>query len=328
MSAAFEVVADSRDRERWLRARRGLLTASDVASALGLSPFKPAVETWAEKTSRWEEAPDRISEPMAIGNELEPWLLSALESRTRCRIEPHGVLVRSKRWPFLGATLDGKVHAERGTPLNDYAGEVGTVEVKSIGGAFADDWISTSDTGRGVLPEHYRPQVITQLAVTDYPFAVFGGLLGGRGFRFRWTDLRRIESEIEELAERCEAWWVKHVEGDECPEPDGSDRAGEVLERLWSNAGGSVLLSAEHAAKVDELLRVRREIRALEKRDAELAQSIRLAMLRDAPEVNVPDKVVGKLADGREVTLARVVRRGYTVAETSFRQLRLPRTGF
>lgn len=316
MSEAYEVVCDSSDREAWLRARREMLGASDVPAVLGRSPWMPAIDVWALKTSKYEESPDDVSEPMELGSELEPWLLEALAKRSGCPVKREGKLLRSKRWPHLGATLDGSIIGKRGTPLAAFAGVLGVVEVKSAGGAFADDWVNPGDDSAGLIPEHYAPQVLTQLAVTGAPFAVFGVLMGGRGFRYRWCVKERNEAEIVEMAERTGEWWARHVLADSPPEPDGSERAADLIARLYPEQGGIVPLGGEAADYVDGLAKLKAEIKALELQKAQLDQALRMA---------IGGASIGELPDGRQVKLPTIKRKGFTVEPSEYRQLRLPK---
>lgn len=312
-----EAVASTRDRDAWLRARRPLLGASEVASVLGLSPWSPAIETWARKTTRYEEAPDDVSEPMRIGNEIEPWLLGALERRTGCQVQPAGRLMRSRRWPWLGATLDGTIEGRAGTPLAHVAGVRGAVEVKSAGGAFADQWQSASiGDAPALVPAWYLCQVDAQIAVTGAPYAVFGALLGGRGFRFRWTIVERNEARIAELVERTGAWWRAHVEADVPPEPDGSERAADVLARLYPEAGGIVTLDESAERDVEIATAAREQIRALEAAKRAAEQRLRLAIGKAS---------AGELPHGGTVRLATIQRKAYAVEAASYRRLTLPK---
>lgn len=317
----YEVVCTTDDRKAWLAARRPLLGASEVASVLGLSPWVPAIETWARKTTKVEEAEDEISEPMELGLELEPFLLGALRSRSGCPVERSGVLLRSKLYPHLGATQDGAVTALAGTPLGRSVpvcvGQVGTVEVKTAGGGFAEQW-ETQDGYRGValVPAWYLPQVDCQLAVTGAPFAVFGALLGGRGFRFRWTVVLRDEARIAELAERTAAWWEAHVVRDVPPEPDGSEAAADLLARLYPDQGGIITLGEESARDVAIVQEAKRQIDELEAQRSRAKQRLALA---------IGTASAGELPDGRRVTYPTITRKPYTVQGSSYRQLRLPK---
>lgn len=316
MSEAYEVVCDSSDREAWLRARREMLGASDVPAVLGLSPWTPAIDVWALKTSKYEEAPDDVTEPMELGTALEPWLLNHLSKKSGCVVKPEGKLLRSKRWPHLGATLDGSIEGKSGTPLAAFAGVIGVVEVKSAGGAFADDWVNPSDDSAGLIPAHYAPQVLTQLAVTGAPFAVFGVLMGGRGFRFRWCVKKRVEAEIVEMAERTGEWWARHVIADSPPEPDGSERAADLIARLYPEQGGIVPLGDEAAEYVDHLLGIKADLKAREQQKNQLDQALRLA---------IGGASIGELPDGRQVKLATIKRKGFTVEPSEYRRLMLPK---
>jgi putative phage-type endonuclease len=306
------VIADQKNEQQWLKARRGLLGASDVASVLGLSPWSPAVETWAKKTSRYEETPDDVSEPMEIGKEIEPWLLRALEIRTRCDVRPAGQLLQSVKWPWLGATLDGIIQPRPHTVLAPFMGTLGAVEVKAAGGSFADEWVNTGDDASGFVPAHYLPQIDCQLAVTGAPFSVFGALLGGRGFRYRWCVVPRNEARIAELVERTGEWWAKHVEADVPPEPDGSERADEIIARLYPEHGGIIRLDDAAATTWDQLQELKAEIRERTKKADLLSQKLKM-------EIGTASN--GELPDGRVLRLATIQRKAFSVEASSYRKL-------
>lgn len=323
MTPASEIVCTTDDRPAWLRARRTLLGASDIASVLGLSPWAPAVETWARKTAKVEDdAPEDMSEPMELGLELEDWLLGALQRRSGCPVERTGVLLRSTQHPHLGATQDGAVAVVRGTPLARSVpvdpGTVGTVEVKTAGGSFADQW----DTPNGhrdvaLVPAWYLPQVDCQLLVTGAPFAVFGALLGGRGFRFRWTVVLRNEARLTELAQRTKRWWEDHVIADVPPEPDGSEEAAALIARLYPDSNGGIITLPESSLEDVRIMREQKAIidEATAKRDR-AKQRLQMA---------IGSAGGGELPDGRVVQYPTIKRKAYAVEETSYRQLRLPK---
>ena len=321
MTEPYDVVCTTEDREAWLAARRPMLGASEIASVLGLSPWCPAIEVWAKKTSKVEEAKDEISESMDLGLRLEPFLLGELQDRSGCVVERSNVLLRSKLYPHLGATQDGSVEVVGGTPLARSVpmliGAIGTVEVKTAGGGFAEQW-EQKDGYRGValVPAWYLPQVDTQLAVTGAPFAVFGALLGGRGFRFRWTVVERNEARIAELAERTREWWEAHVVRDVPPEPDGSEAAADLLARLYPDQGGIITLGEESVRDVEIIQECKKQIDDLEAQRSRAKQRIALA---------IGTASAGELPDGRRVTYPTIQRKGYSVEPSSYRQLRLPK---
>lgn len=65
------------DRKTWLEWRRQDVTASDVAALFGLSPFKSALQLWAEKTGLAAETHENPL--MRRGRWLEPAVLAALQ---------------------------------------------------------------------------------------------------------------------------------------------------------------------------------------------------------------------------------------------------------
>ena len=317
----YDVVCTTEDREAWLAARRPMLGASEIASVLGLSPWCPAIEVWAKKTSKVEEAKDEISESMDLGLRLEPFLLGELQDRSGCVVERSNVLLRSKLYPHLGATQDGRVtvraHSALAVSVPMLVGQEGTVEVKTAGGGFSDQWMQAGNyRDVALVPAWYLPQGDCQLAVTGAPFAVFAALLGGRAFSFRWTVVERNEARIAEMAERTAAWWEAHVVRDIPPDPDGSEAAADLLARMYPDSKGIISLPEASIEDVAIMQATKFEIDAMEKRRAMAKQRLVLA---------IGNAEVGELPDGRRVTYPTIQRKGYAVEASSYRQLRLPK---
>lgn len=348
-----EVVADARDREGWLAERRKMLTASDLASVLGLSPWKPAVEIYAQKHDPSKPPPDEVdqTEAMYLGTRLEPWLAMELEHETQCPVDGGRVLLRSKRWPWLGATLDREIVATGGPLLATLGkalrGARGAAELKASG-AYAEKWSSPGPDGEpGIVPVIYRPQILGQLAVTGAPFSVMGALFGGR-LAFRWAAIERDDEEIAELVGKCGQWWIDHVLADVPPMPDGSERASQVIASLYPELGGRIVLGDATLADVQIALRAKRQAKALAKEAAEAEQRIKMALgsataatLPDGTEVSWPTRTRRAPVTDREERLeatvramlkrecpAKVARAALEFSPaTTFRQLSLPKGG-
>lgn len=102
------VVAPSAPRELWLEARRNLITASDAAALTGGHPYT----TWDDLLTR-KVTGDRLETNPAM------WMGSKREANNiyifgeaagiRPELDVAGALLRSKRFPDLGATLDARV---------------------------------------------------------------------------------------------------------------------------------------------------------------------------------------------------------------------------
>jgi putative phage-type endonuclease len=310
MFDACEAIVSADDRDRWLSARRRMITASDVAGIAGESPWRPAIAVWAEKTNALSGNDPNDPEPeyLSIGRTIEPWLLDMLAERARMRIDRGAVLLRSKRWPWLGCTLDGEGEAIAGGPVDAFrALGRASVEVKTSGGAFADEWTDGA-------PEVYRLQLDAQLAVTGARWTVIGALLGGRGFRYRWAPYARDERRIARVVEMTRQFWENHVEADVPPEPDGSDEAARVLEMLYpgSRLGAPIELGADALELVAEYERAR-TLEGDAKRLKETMKQQLVARLGNA--------TAGRLPNGRIVTWKEHTRAAYKVQASTFRKI-------
>lgn len=92
------------DRAQWLAWRSQDLTASDIAAAVGLDPYKTPLKLYAEKTGQLMPDPDNAS--MRRGRWLEAAVLSAIrEENPLWEVRPANVYLRDPQLRF-GATPD------------------------------------------------------------------------------------------------------------------------------------------------------------------------------------------------------------------------------
>ena len=129
--------------KEWLEARRKLITATDAAPIMGLSPWKTALQLYMDKINATETVQN---DAMKRGNELEPAARSAFELLTGHFVSP--VWMVSKEHPWMAASLDG---------MNDQ-GVV--VEIKCPGKE--DHYVAVG----GSIPDKYYPQLQHQMVVT------------------------------------------------------------------------------------------------------------------------------------------------------------------
>lgn len=143
-------IIETSTREEWLEARRGYLTATDLAKIMTGGPA-----AWAE-VKRSKETPKRSLDGVKAidyGHEREPEIAAFLQAFEDDRLVPNDKLCVSDADPRVAATPDmlGVVD--------------GVVEV--IGE------IKTTATGWGEIPKKYWVQVQVQLYVTKAKHCVF-----------------------------------------------------------------------------------------------------------------------------------------------------------
>lgn len=155
--------------EEWMAARCGMLTASEMGRIITPTTLKPAkndkasahlYELLAQRITGYVE-PQYISEDMLRG-QMDEVDARALYAKHYATIEEVG-FITNDRWGFkIGYSPDGLV------------GNDGLIECKSRRQKFQVETIIS-----GVMPEEYRIQVQTALAVSERKWCDFVSYCGG-----------------------------------------------------------------------------------------------------------------------------------------------------
>lgn len=232
----------------WLEARRVAVSSTDLASILGLSPYRSESDLADEKLGRLErEAP---SLPMRVGLALEPLIREEYERMTGARLRRVRILVAHPTIPWAVASPDYRVVGERQL-----------VEAK---------WTSSSRWDAG-LPQDVEAQVQWCLGVTGLERADVAVLVGGRELRIHPVE---FDAELfEGLLELASGFRARLASGGPFAETLAS------LKRRYPRDDGSELaVDAELDAAVRTLLDVRGRLEALELDEERLEVLIRTAM--------------------------------------------------
>lgn len=186
----------------WEAYRRSLkgIGASDAAAALGIDPRRTAFDLWSELTGRSvrPEANDR----MKRGKRLEPVARAWLAEEKGWTIQEVADTIRDPRWPDLFCHLDGRLADE---PLH-------IVELKTRWNDFDNDEI----------PLAIQAQVQQQMALSGATLATVAVMT--------FDDLHPHDVPFEPdvalpMLDRLEAWYQRHVIGDEPPRDDSEGYA-------------------------------------------------------------------------------------------------------
>jgi putative phage-type endonuclease len=180
--------------------------SSEVATILGTNRWQSPFDLWAIKTGR-APAPS-TNDAMRLGQVLEPTLLQLAGERMGVRVvRPSTTFVGHK--PFFRANIDGMIgEARRGSDI---------VEVKTTG--VTEGW---GKEGTDEVPNAVVCQVMYQMACSSSHLAHIACLSGSFGLSFK---LYRVEWQpdlAEYILDRVNAWWMKHIVGDEPPADIGS----------------------------------------------------------------------------------------------------------
>lgn len=152
---------------QWLEARKNGIGGSSASAVIGCNPFMSNVELWEYKTGK--KQPEDISKKDCVirGNiEEEPMrvLFSVEYSEYDLFYKPFD-LRRSKKYPFLYATLDGE--------MKDINNRTGVYEGKTTGIMRSTDW----DKWNKQIPQNYFCQVLHNMFVIESEFAFLNARL-------------------------------------------------------------------------------------------------------------------------------------------------------
>lgn len=268
----FEIIGHSANREAWLRLRRTGIGASDSPAILGASSWASPVSVYADKIDA--DAPiDAENEVQEWGKILEPVILRHFEKVTGRAVFHAGELLRSTRWPFMLATLDGwQAHLSERWSL--------PLEAKNT-------WMSSNWTDG--VPRDVWIQVQHQLAVTGRTMGSVAVLMSG--FSFKWADVKRDDDFIENhLVPDLTSFWERVENGGPPPPADGNPATMAALARIYpEDDGESISLDGEFTDLAFELNTIKVDQKIMEQRRLEIENRVR---------AGIGDATIGALQDG------------------------------
>lgn len=223
---------------------------SDVPAILGLSPYRSAVELWAEKRGQGQQQEPNLA--MRIGTLVEDAIatLYAESKGVKVRRSPtfkprRAVFVagepRIVGYPAM-AHIDRRIVGGHG------------LEVKHTG---------TFDRFTDTLPDDVAVQVQHYLMVTGWPAFDVVVLVGGRDLKTYTVEPDRDAQEA--IVEACEAFW-RCVETGEQPPIDGSEGSSNWLKSRFPRDDGSELVATHSMLPLlDELVAAKAAVKDAER---------------------------------------------------------------
>lgn len=197
-------IIENKDHAAWLKARTYGIGGSDASAIIGMNPYKSNIDLFEEKTGR--RIPEDISDKPYVryGTEAEPHIRALFSlDYPDYQVEYHeNRILRSIRYPFLQASLDGE--------LTDPDGRRGILEIKTtniLQSMQREKW-------KDRIPDNYYIQVLHYLLVTGYQFVVLRAHLISDWGSDKRTSIRHYfieRSEVEEdldmlLKEEIKFW--------------------------------------------------------------------------------------------------------------------------
>lgn len=169
--------------DTWLLKRQKHIQGTDAAKIMGVSPWGSKVDVYDEKVGI-KAAKDLSDKPYIIyGKAMEPIIREQVMLDLpyfELFYDEFGIL-ESKERPWQGCTLDGELTIKtKENPWILKEGERGVLEIKT--GSFRNE-ADLEKWEEGRIPSYYYCQVLHQLAVTGYSFAIVAARLKRDGYR-------------------------------------------------------------------------------------------------------------------------------------------------
>jgi putative phage-type endonuclease len=269
------------DWQNYRRNQKGI-GGSDVATILGLNPWKTAFTLWLEKTGQIE--PEPVSnESVEWGNILEPVVRAKFERVTGFEVKENPWVMCHDEHEFMVANIDGEV-------FDPEMGEWGVLEIKTAGERYKSEW----EVGP---PNHYHLQIQHYLAVMNYNYAYVAVLIGGN--HFKYFKILRDDYVIDSIIS-AEMEFMRLVAKKIAPEISGQQADSNYLAATYPEASDEEgELRADLEALAIRYIEIQGEMKSL----GEEADYIKNRIKLEAKELKVlkSDKVRVSMPNVRKI---------------------------
>jgi putative phage-type endonuclease len=253
--------------------RSKFLGGSDAAAVMGLSPWATPVELWQQKTGRApKQAPDAAAlKRYERGHKLEPFIRGMVIDKLADIGLQVELLACNERYvdpehPFLSCEVDFELRLTGTLQIGGreivFDGEHINADAKSVSGFARKKW-GQEDTED--VPIEYAAQFMHGLMVTGRRACLVAALRSFDDVDIYWT--LRDDETIAGMRPKLVSFWVDHVLGDVPPDPMVFD---DIKALFPNDDGTSIDATDEIADKVDDLRRVKQQIKLLEEREEAL----------------------------------------------------------
>ncbi|MBP9778166.1 MAG: YqaJ viral recombinase family protein [Rickettsiaceae bacterium] len=182
------------NKQEWLKERKNYLGGTDLASVVGLSPYRTALDVYLDKTS--DNITEETSPAMRWGTLLEDIVAKEYAEVTGYNLEIEPNVLYHPEYKFLGANIDRWADNKKHV-----------LECKTAGFTKTKEW---GEEGTDQIPESYLVQVALYAAICDVPKVDIAVLIGGQDFRiYTYARNRELEDKLIKIA--CN-FWYNHIE--------------------------------------------------------------------------------------------------------------------
>lgn len=254
--------------DEWLAWRRKGIGGSDVASALGLSPYRTARELYFDKigVAPVVEGEDK-SITFEIGHLLEDVVAQIFAKKTGFTVYRDQMMYQHPLFPFMLADVD------RFLKLPD--GRTAILECKTA--HYDVQYLWANDA----VPRHYEMQVRHYMAVMNIDVAYIACLFSNSEADFAWRKIERDLDEEENTILQLQDFWENHVMRRVEPAlVEKPDLVLDALSRYYGPADRSqptVKVGEEFIPTLEHILELKTQKLALDQQSRKLDEQIKTA---------------------------------------------------
>lgn len=236
------------DWQEYRKNQKGI-GGSDVATILGLNPYKSPFTLWLEKTGQVEPPDLGNNEYVNWGNILEPVIREEFKKVTGFEVVENDFVLQHDIHDFMVANIDGEVFDPA------FNGEPGVLEIKTANERMKEEW-------REGPPHYYMLQIQHYLAVLDYSYAYVAVLIGGN--HFKYFRIVRDDYVIDKII-AAEMEFMNLVETNTPPEISAHPKDSEYLSETYSKPSEEEgFLTSESERKALRYIEIQEEMKMLQ----------------------------------------------------------------
>lgn len=242
--------------DEWLNYRRMGVGGSDAATIVGLNPYGSLFELWSDKLGLLPPKDD--SEAMRQGRDFEAYVARRFEEATGLKTRNCNYILSSPKYTHFQANVDRLI-----------VGEAAGLECKTT------SVYNKTDFAAGDVPPYYYCQCQHYMMVTGATHWYLAVLVLNSAFYH--YKIERNEEDIAALIAAENDFW-KLVQTQIPPPPDGSQSCSNAIKKRFEQDDGGTVALFDFNDTAQNLINVKGELKALEKREAELENVIKTAM--------------------------------------------------
>lgn len=260
------VSTENLPEEEWLEWRRKGVGGSDVAAALGLSPYRTKRELYYDKigVEPIVEGADK-SITFQIGHLLEDVVAQIFEKKTGLSVYRDQTMYQHPLYPFMLADVDRFIHMPDGSTA--------ILECKT---AHYDTQYLWANDG---VPRHYELQVRHYMSVMNIDVAYIACLFSNSEKDFVWRKIERDLDEEENTILQLQDFWTRYVcNRVEPPLNEKPDMVLDALRRYYGPADTSaprMTIAASFIPALEQIILLKAEKSDLESRVRKLDSQIK-----------------------------------------------------